>query len=115
MNTAGDGVAGVSNTKAGNGVRGVNSAGGHGVLGTGKGTKAAVRALNSSTGDGITATSAQGRGGSFRGKLAAIRLIRSKEPTHPTAGTIGDLFVDKPGRLWYCKRGGANARWVQLA
>ncbi len=43
---------------------------------------------------------------------AQLRLHPSSALTHPTNGQRGDLFVDKSGRLWFCK-GGTN--WVQLA
>ena len=55
------------------------------------------------------------RGGMFVGRKAQVRLYPSLESNHPTAGLRGDLFVDKTGRLWYCKNGGANAVWHQLA
>ena len=57
----------------------------------------------------------QGRAATFKGKLAAIRLLPARDTSHPAAGRSGDPFVDKTGRLWYCKRGGASATWIQLA
>lgn len=76
--------------------------------------KAAVRGETAGVGAGIEGASKLGRGGSFAGKLAAIRLVPSAAATHPAGGVRGDLFVDNAGRLWYCKAGKAP-RWVQLA
>jgi len=64
------------------------------------------------TGSGIYAQSDQGRGGLFVGKKAQIRLQPSTGASHPTSGAKGDLFVDKSGRLWFCK--GATT-WKQIA
>lgn len=61
---------------------------------------------------GVNGSSANGRGGLFAGKLAQLRLVPSTATTHPSSGVRGDLFVDKSGRLWYCKGGTA---WSQLA
>jgi hypothetical protein len=55
---------------------------------------------------------AGGRGGIFTGGKAQLKLHPSSASTHPTKGQRGDLFVDKSGRLWFCK-GGTN--WKQLA
>ena len=40
------------------------------------------------------------------------RLSPSTAASHPDSGAAGDLFVDKTGRLWFCKGG---ATWKQLA
>lgn len=56
-----------------------------------------------------------GVGGVFSGKKAAIRLIPSSSRRHPRSGQPGELFVDSSHRLWFCKRGGAKARWKQIA
>jgi hypothetical protein len=88
-NGSGPGLLG-ENTKAGNGASGVARG----------------------TGSGVYGQSDNGRGGTFVGKKAQIRLNPSAAVTHPTTGYKGDLFVDTSGRLWFCK-GGTN--WVQLA
>ena len=61
---------------------------------------------------GVNGSSGAGRGGLFAGKLAQLRLAPSTATTHPTSGLRGDFFVDKSGRLWFCKGG---TTWVQLA
>jgi hypothetical protein len=61
---------------------------------------------------GVYGQSDLGRGGTFQGKKAQIRLKASTAATHPASGYKGDLFVDAAGRLWFCK--GATT-WTQLA
>lgn len=68
------------------------------------------------TGPGLQGNSASGRGGVFSGGRAQIRLTPSTATAPPTTGCVrGDLFVDKTGRLWYCKTGGSKPTWKQLA
>lgn len=61
---------------------------------------------------GVHGESSSGRGGYFKGKLAPVRLAPSTTASHPTSGSRGDFFVDKSGRLWFCKGG---TSWKQLA
>jgi hypothetical protein len=61
---------------------------------------------------GVRGASRRGRGGAFSGALAQLRLLPSASSSHPSSGATGDLFVDRTGRLWFC-RGGTN--WKQLA
>lgn len=63
------------------------------------------------TGPGLHGTSRDSVGGVFEGKTAQIRLRPSTAVSYPARGARGDLFVDRLGRLWYC-RGGAT--WVRL-
>jgi hypothetical protein len=53
-----------------------------------------------------------GRGGEFSGPEAQIRLVPSSARTHPTSGRVGDLFLDRSSRLWFCK---GHASWVRVA
>ncbi len=66
----------------------------------------------SASGTGVSGDSTSGRGGIFLGKLAQLRLNPSGDTTHPASGKRGDFFVDKSGRLWFCKGG---TTWKQLA
>lgn len=66
----------------------------------------------SGSGVGVVGTSERGRGAQFKGKKAQLRLQPSTTSSHPRSGATGDLFVDKQGRLWFCKGG---TRWRQLA
>jgi hypothetical protein len=61
---------------------------------------------------GVRGESTHGRGGLFKGKKAQLRLQPSTANSHPSSGAMGDLFVDKHGRLWFCKGG---TTWRQLA
>ncbi|MGH3397483.1 MAG: hypothetical protein ACRDPO_22600, partial [Streptosporangiaceae bacterium] len=78
------------------------------------GTLATIKAVNSGTNSGIHATS-NGRGGVFGGSLAQIQLTPRSGATHPKGGSRGDLYADKSGRLWFCKKGGTTATWHQIA
>lgn len=78
------------------------------------GTLATIKAVNSGSNSGIHATS-QGRGGVFGGNLAQIQLTPGSGSTHPKGGSRGDLYADKTGRLWFCKKGGTTATWHQIA
>ena len=60
----------------------------------------------------VRAVSASGRGAQLSGGPAQLRLMPSSSRTHPASGKRGDLFVDKSGRLWFCK---GNTNWKQLA
>jgi hypothetical protein len=61
---------------------------------------------------GVRGTSPGGRGGVFKGGAAQLRLLASTATTHPASGSLGDLFLDKNKRLWFCKGG---TTWKQLA
>jgi hypothetical protein len=61
---------------------------------------------------GVRGTAPSGRGGIFKGDAAPLKLVASSSVTHPASGQRGDLFVDKSGRLWFCK---AGTTWKQLA
>lgn len=56
-------------------------------------------------GFGLRADGQEGRGGQFTGAKAQVRLQPATAATHPSSGQRGDLFVDKSGRLWFCKGG----------
>jgi hypothetical protein len=73
-------------------------------------TKGAGVIAKSGSGTGVNG---QGKvGGSFTGTSAQVRLNKSTAATHPASGTVGDLFVDTSGRLWFCK---GTTNWKQLA
>jgi hypothetical protein len=61
---------------------------------------------------GVYGVSGSGRGGVFKGNLAQLKLLPSSHVTHPASGQRGDFFVDKSGRLWFCKGG---TTWVKVA
>lgn len=63
---------------------------------------------------GVYGRSDDGRGGVFSGTVAQLRLVPSTATTHPTAGAVGDLFVDASGRLWFCTATGSPAVWKRV-
>jgi hypothetical protein len=92
-----------------------NPAGSAGVFGDSVGTTKAVWGRHNGTNAGgiaVFGESAAGRGASFGGKLAQLRLRPSTAATHPASGQVGDFFVDNAKRLWFCKGGTV---WKQLA
>lgn len=84
----------------------------YGYVANSSNTQAAVLASTTGTGAAVEATSTKGVGGKFTGKAAQVRLVPSAASNHPATGARGDLFVDKSGRLWFCKGGSS---WKQLA
>ena len=116
---------------------GVSASGATAVVATGQGatgvalsatadsTKPAVNSANSGAGAGVLGTSVGGpgvrgastkaRGGVFSGGAAQIQLQPGTGSTHPKGGVRGDLYADKTGRLWFCKKSGSTATWHQLA
>ena len=101
--------------KAANGVLGIANGTGNSVFGfkrPGVNGDAVVGYSQSASSRGVLGVSTDGRGGAFGGKAAQVQLLPSSATTHPTSGQRGDLFVDKSGRLWFCK--GAST-WKQLA
>jgi hypothetical protein len=51
----------------------------------------------------------------FSGGAAQVHLVPGSNLTHPKGGKRGDLYADKTGRLWFCKKGGTTATWHQIA
>jgi hypothetical protein len=60
---------------------------------------------------GVYGIGVHGRGGVFQGDRAQVRLVPSNALSHPASGAIGDLFVDKKKRLWFCQGG---TTWVRI-
>jgi hypothetical protein len=88
----------------------------NGVSSTVKSSNAALLGTNNGgTGAGVHGSSTTGRGGNFVGGAAQIRLTPGTRASHPTSGQSGDLYADKNGRLWFCKKGGSHATWHQIA
>jgi hypothetical protein len=103
------GVYGYTDSSEGYGVVAINNTlvgakNGAAVLAHSFGQSAAVRAI-----------SKKGRGGVFSGPTAQVQLVPGPGATHPRTGGRGDLYVDNTGRLWFCKVGGNNATWHQIA
>jgi hypothetical protein len=78
----------------------------------------AVRAIGAgSAGVGVNGSGggAGGRGGVFSGIAAQAQLVPGTLASHPKSGSRGDLYADKTGRLWFCKKTGNPALWHQIA
>lgn len=103
------GVMGESFSSAGTGVRGWAAGGATGVVGF-SGSSFPSAAPPART--GVYGNAPRGRGVVASGGTAQLRLVPSSASTHPSSGALGDLFLDKAGRLWFCKGG---ARWKQIA
>jgi hypothetical protein len=136
-NGVGVSASGDSVGVAASGGFGVSASGATAVVATGQGasgvavsatadsSKPAVNSTNSGTGAGVLGTSVGGpgvrgastkaRGGVFSGGPAQIQLQPGTGSTHPKSGVRGDLYADKTGRLWFCKKSGATATWHQIA
>jgi hypothetical protein len=117
----GTGVWGQSNSGSGVGVRGyawdgygkngrfgtgvLGSSGSHNLPPTPRANTGVMGAAGGSGCVGVYGTAPTGRGGQFSGGKAQLRLMPSRATTHPSSGALGDLFLDKGGRLWFCKGG----------
>ena len=101
------GVQGTSDSPAGFATTGWARHGGTGIIGVVGATFPPVPART-----GVYGFAPGGRGVVAGGGAAQVRLLPSAAVTHPTNGQLGDLFLDKAGRLWFCK--GATT-WKQLA
>jgi hypothetical protein len=119
-NEDGDGIHGVSSGGGGTGVKGEGTfgvlgisatTGGFGVWGQHTSSGPGVNG-DSNSGPGVHGKSTSGYGGVFEGGKAQLRLKPSSAATHPPSGALGDLFLDKNKRLWFCKGG---TTWKQLA
>jgi hypothetical protein len=104
-----EGVQGTSYSPKGWANTGWATKGGTGVVGV---SGASFPYTTIPTGTGVFGKAAGGRGVVASGGKAQLRLVPSAATTHPTSGALGDLFLDKNKRLWFCKGG---ATWVKLA
>ncbi|MFN8620633.1 MAG: hypothetical protein U0869_07830 [Chloroflexota bacterium] len=102
------GLQGQSNSPKGLAVIGWAAAKGIGLIGV----SASKFPTDWITNVGVLGIAEKGRGGVFQGQAAPVRLVPSTAATHPVNGAPGDLFVDKSGRLWFCK---GLDNWVKLA
>ncbi len=82
------------------------------VVSTNTASANAVTILTDGFGSGVRSFANHGRGAELKGAKAALRLVPNATTTHPTTGSRGDMYVDRSGRLWYCRGG---SKWVQLA
>jgi hypothetical protein len=82
----------------------------------------AVQAVNNCTGPNAVGLKASatggtaGLGGSFDGTLAPLRLVPASTPGAPQTGlhSVGELYVDSRGNLYFCKKDGTPGAWTRL-
>ncbi len=112
------GVLGWAKSTAGTGTAGWSTGQRTGILGYSNDGSGNLPPAPANTGVYGAAPLAGGRGGQFSGNAAQLRLVPSSATSHPDAGALGDLFVDKTGRLWFCKKTGTTAAtsiWKQVS
>jgi hypothetical protein len=117
-NAAGIKAQGPTAVQAVGTTNGVNASGATAVLAAGTATgvtaTGATAVLATGTMQGIKAHGTN-RGGIFSGNAAHVHFTPGPLSTHPINGEQGDLYADKTGRLWFCKKGGNKATWHQIA
>ena len=112
------GIQGETDGATGQGVYGINSTAGDGVLGDSQGG-AAIRGRSfGSTGVGVHGEHFDsGYGGQFKGGRAQLRLVPSSRTGRPKGGTHsrGELFMDSNAALFVCVRGGSPGNWRKIS
>jgi hypothetical protein len=110
---------GVDGTSAGIGVRAAGmtavQANGQNVGVLGDGVNIGLFGASTKIGVRGNGSGGGGRGGVFSGVAAQVHLAPGAGATHPKSGKRGDLYADKNGRLWFCKKTGNPALWHQIA
>lgn len=111
------GIQGESNGATGQGVHGINSTAGDGVLGDSQGG-AAIRGRSfGPTGVGVHGEHFDnGYGGQFKGGRAQLRLVPSSRTGRP-GGTHskGEVYMDSNAALFVCVKGGTPGRWRKIS
>ena len=111
------GVQGESSGTTGQGVHGINSTAGDGVLGDSQGG-AAIRGRSfGPTGAGVHGEHFDsGYGGQFKGGRAQLRLVPSSRTGRPGGPhSKGELYMDSDAKLFVCVRGGTPGRWRKIS
>lgn len=112
------GIQGESNGGTGQGVHGVNSTAGDGVLGDSQGG-AAVRGRSfGPTGVGLHGEHfGGGYGGQFKGGRAQLKIVPSGSTGRPKGGTHskGELYMDSNAALFVCVKGGNPGKWRRIS
>ena len=111
------GMQGESDGATGQGVHGINSKAGDGVLGDSQGG-AAIRGRSfGSTGAGVHGEHfGSGYGGQFKGGKAQLRLVPGSREGRPRGGTHqkGEIYMGSKGALFVCVSGGTPGAWRKV-
>jgi hypothetical protein len=111
------GIQGESNGATGQGVHGINSTAGDGILGDSQGG-AAIRGRSfGPTGMGVHGEHfGGGYGGQFKGGRAQLRLLPSSRTGRPGGPhSKGELYMDSNAALFVCVKGGTPGRWRKVS
>jgi len=110
------GIQGESDGATGQGVHGINSTAGDGVLGDSQGG-AAIRGRSfGSTGAGVHGEHfGSGYGGQFKGGRAQLRLVPGDGAGRPGgAHTKGEIYMGSNGALFVCVKSGTPGTWRKV-
>jgi hypothetical protein len=79
-------------------------------------TSPAAKITEAGTNTGLVVQSVKGRGATFQGKIAALRIVPTSSAGAPTTGAHqpGDLIVDSTGNLFLCTASGTPGTWRQV-
>jgi hypothetical protein len=112
------GVEGETSGATGQGVHGINSSAGDGVLGDSQGGNAIHGRSFGPTGAGVFGEHfGNGYGGQFEGGKAPLRLIPGSTPGRPKDGLghqKGEIYLDSAGALFVCVKRGKPGRWRKV-
>jgi hypothetical protein len=111
------GIQGESNGATGQGVHGINSTAGDGILGDSQGGAAIHGRSFGPTGVGVHGEHFDsGYGGQFKGGRAQLRLVPSSRTGRPGGShSKGELYMDSNAALFVCVKGGTPGRWRKIS
>jgi hypothetical protein len=111
------GIQGESNGATGQGVHGINSTAGDGILGDSQSGVAIHGRSFGPTGVGVHGEHFDsGYGGQFKGGRAQLRLVPSSRTGRPGGShSKGELYMDSNAALFVCVKGGTPGRWRKIS
>jgi hypothetical protein len=117
LSSYGAGVLGATSANINSGVAGIDqsASGGYGVHGESANGSGVVGVANGA-GVGAMGQSTSGYGVQAQGGKAQLYLIPAKSAGHPSTGhhLVGELFVDRTGKLYLCQSSGSPGTWRRL-
>jgi hypothetical protein len=111
------GIQGESNGATGQGVHGINSTAGDGILGDSQSGVAIHGRSFGPTGVGVHGEHFDsGYGGQFKGGRAQLRLVPSSRTGRPGGShSKGELYMASNAALFVCVKGGTLGRWRKIS